>query len=108
VSEEPTADQGSTPTDPSLEFDTFERVRTRLAEVLVARGYPPLDAAQIALYVVQGIRGVPDMLRLFALNRSPTPDEILAAVGHILDEAPALERAKSLLLNLEVGQPEAS
>jgi hypothetical protein len=90
-----------TPTDPSLEFDTFEYMRSRLAEAFVEGGYAPLEAAKIALYVVQGVRHVPKLLRVFTVEKTPTQTEILDALGPVLDEAPALDKAKRLLLHLD-------
>ncbi len=90
-----------TPTDPSLEFDTFEYMRSKLTDTFVEGGHAPLEAAKIALYVVQGVRSVPKLLRVFTINKSPTRAEILDALGPVLDEAPALEKAKRLLLHLD-------
>lgn len=90
-----------TPTDPSLEFDTFEYMRSKLTDTFVEGGHTPLEAAKIALYVVQGVRNVPKLLRVFTVNRSPTRDEILDVLGPVLDEAPVLEKAKRLLLHLD-------
>jgi hypothetical protein len=91
----------NTPTDPSLEFDTFEYMRSKLTDVFVEGGHAPLEAAKIALYVVQGVRNVPKLLRVFTVEKSPTRDEIIDALGPVLDEAPALEKAKQLLLHLD-------
>lgn len=90
-----------TPTDPSLEFDTFEYMRSRLTDAFVEGGHEPLEAAKIALYVVQGVRHVPKLLRLFTVEKTPTLDEILDALGPVLDEAPTLGKAKRLLLHLD-------
>lgn len=90
-----------TPTDPSLEFDTFEYMRQRLADVFVEGGHDALEAAKIALYVVQGVHHVPKLLRVFTVEKSPQLDEILDALGPVLDEAPALEKAKQLLLHVD-------
>ena len=90
-----------TPTDPSLEFDTFEYMRSKLTEALVEGGRAPLEAAKIALYVVQGVRHVPKLLRVFTVEKPPTPDEISDALGPVLDEATALEKARRLLLHLD-------
>ena len=90
-----------TPTDPSLEFDTFEYLRGRLTDALVGGGREPLEAAKIALYVVQGLRNVPKLLRVFSLDKPPAPDELMEALGSVLDEAPALEKARRLLLRIE-------
>jgi len=90
-----------TPTDPSLEFDTFEYMRSKLTDALVGSGREQLEAAKIALYVVQGVRNVPKLLRAFAAGKTPAPSEILDALGPILDEADALEKARRLLLHLD-------
>jgi hypothetical protein len=76
-------------------------MRSRLADVFVEEGHAPLEAAQIALYVVQGVRNVPKLLRVFTVEKAPTRDEILSALSPVLDEAPALEKAKRLLLHLD-------
>ena len=90
-------------TDPSLEFDMFENVRRQLAEVFVGGGHAPLEAEKIALYVVQGVRNVPKLLKVMTRAGPPrTHEEILDALGLVLDEAPALIRAKRLLLRLDV------
>ena len=90
-----------TPTDPSLEFDTFEYMRSKLTDAFIEGGHDPLKAAKIALYVVQGVRHVPKLLRVFTVEKSPTRDEILDALGPVLDEMPALEKAKRLLFHLD-------
>ena len=90
-----------TPTDPSLEFDTFEYMRSKLTDALVGGGRDPLEAAKIALYVVQGLRNVPKLLRVFTVEKPPAPDEILDALSPVLDEADALEKARRLLLRLD-------
>lgn len=96
-----------TPTDPSLEFDTFEYMRDKLTDAFIEGGHAPLEAAKIALYVVQGVRHVPKLLRVFTAEKTPTRDEIVEALGLVLDETPALEKAKRLLLHLdEEDQPQ--
>ena len=90
-----------TPTDPSLEFDTFEYMRSKLTDAFVEEGHAPLEAARIALYVVQGVRNVPKLLRVFTIEKPPTLDEISDALGPVLDEAHALEKARRLLLHLD-------
>jgi hypothetical protein len=90
-----------TPTDPSLEFDTFEYIRSKLTDLFVEGGHAPLKAAKIALYVVQGVHHVPKLLRVFTVEKSPSRGEILDALGPVLDEAPALEKAKRLILHLD-------
>ena len=90
-------------TDPSLEFDMFENVRRKLAEIFVGGGHAPLEAEKIALYVVQGVRNVPKLLKIMTRAGPPrTHEEILDALGLVLDEAPALVKAKRLLLRLDV------
>lgn len=91
----------NTPTDPSLEFDTFEYMRQRLTDAFVEGGHDALEAAKIALYVVEGVHHVPKLLRIFTVEKSPTLDEVLDALGPVLDEAPVLEKAKQLLLHLD-------
>jgi hypothetical protein len=96
-------------TDPSLEFDVFELARQRLVEVFTAGGHDPLDAEKIALYVVEGLQHVPKLLNVLTRIKAPAGDEILDALGPVLDEAPALEKAKSMLLRLgPTGQGETS
>jgi hypothetical protein len=90
-----------TPTDPSLEFDTFEYMRSKLTDALVGAGREPLEAAKIALYAVRGVRNVPKLLRVFTVEKPPAPDEILDALSPVLDEAHALEKARRLLLCLD-------
>ena len=84
--------------DNSLEFDMFEDMRRRLVEVLVSEGRERLDAEKIALYVIQGLREMPKLLKMLSESRSHSRVEILAALGLVLDNAGALEKAKELLL----------
>jgi hypothetical protein len=89
-------------TDPSLEFDLFEVIRLRLVEVFLNAGYAPIDAERIALYVVEGTRNVPRLLKTLSRpNPPPTQAEILDTLGAVLDEAPALDKAKAMLLHLD-------
>jgi hypothetical protein len=90
-----------TPTDPSLEFDTFEYIRSKLTDAFVEEGRAPLEAAKIALYVVQGVRHVPKLLRVFTAEKAPTLEGILEALVPVLDESHALEKAKRLILHLD-------
>lgn len=101
MSEKGASKNTAMPTDPSLEFDTFEYMRSKLTDVFVSGGHGPLEAAQIALYVVQGVRNVPKLLRIFTIEQSPSHEEILDALGSVLDEAPALSKAKRMLLHLD-------
>ncbi len=86
--------------DNSLEFDIFENVRHNLTGVLVREGRELIEAERIALYVVQGIRDVPKLVN--ALTRGNKPDsQVLLALLSVLDNAQALDRAKTILLGLE-------
>jgi hypothetical protein len=88
-------------TDPSLEFDIFEMARQRLVEVFTNGGYEPLEAEKIALYVIQGLRPVPKLLNVLTRIKDPKQDEILDALGLVLDEIIALYKAKRMLLHLD-------
>jgi hypothetical protein len=98
-----TSEAISFPTDPSLEFDFFEVVRASLAGVLSRKGYTAIEAERIALYMVQAMQHVPKLLKLLASVRPVSSDEIIEVLGEVLDEAPALEKARRLLLH----QPES-
>ena len=82
----------------SLEFDVLEMARLRLVEALMSRGHPALEAERIALYVTQGLRNAPNFLRVVTRLEAPPPAEILEALGPVLEEAYALEKAKAMLL----------
>jgi hypothetical protein len=90
-------------TDPSLEFDVFETARVRLVEVFINGGHDPVEAERIALYVVQGLRRVPKLLNVLTRIKAPAQDEILDALGPVLDDAPALDKAKRMLLRADEG-----
>lgn len=85
-------------TDPSLEFDMFELVRTRLVDALTASGYNSLEAERIAFYTTQGVRSVPLFMKVLTRIEAPGREEIVEALGRILDETAGLEKAKRLLL----------
>ena len=87
--------------DNSLEFDMFEDMRRRLVEVLVSEGRERLDAEKIALYVVQGIREMPKLLKILSESRSHPRAEILATLKLVLENAGALEKAREMLLDLD-------
>lgn len=87
------------PTDPSIEFDVFEGIRRRLEEAFSASGYDNYEAARIALYVVQGVRHVPRLLKLLDGSEAANNSEIFEALGPVLDEAMILEKARRLLLH---------
>lgn len=91
-------------TDPSLEFDIFEMARQRLVEVFIAGGHELIEAEKIALYVVAGLRPVPRLLQVLTRIKTPTRAEILEALGPVLDEAIALDKAKRILLHMDAEQ----
>lgn len=84
--------------DNSLEFDMFEDVRRRLVEVLVSEGRERLDSEKIALYVVQGLREMPRLVKMLSESRSHQRAEILASLEIVLENAGALGKARELLL----------
>jgi hypothetical protein len=86
--------------DNSLEFDMFEDMRRRLVEVLVSEGRERLDAEKIALYVVQGMREMPKLVKLLSESRSHPRSEIMSTLMLTLENAGALEKARELLLGL--------
>ena len=90
-----------TPTDPSLEYDLYEMVRLRLADVLERRGYDRIEAERAALYMVEISRPVANFLKVLTRIKSPDDDEIIGALGKVIDEVQALEKMRSLLLKNE-------
>ena len=86
-------------TDPSLEFDVFELARQRLVEVFISGGHERLEAEKIALYVIEGLCHVPKLLNMLTRIKAPARDEILEALGPVLDDAVALDKAKLMLLH---------
>ena len=88
-------------TDPSLEFDVFEMARQRLVKVFSDGGHEPLQAEKIALHIVEGLQHVPKLLNVLTRIKAPASDEILDALGPVLDEAIALDKAKRMLLRLD-------
>ncbi len=84
--------------DNSLEFDMFEDVRRRLVEVLVTEGRERLDAEKIALYVIQGLREMPRLVKMLSESRSHPRAEILASLMLVLENANALGKAREMLL----------
>ncbi|MDX6696371.1 MAG: hypothetical protein QOF02_3974 [Blastocatellia bacterium] len=87
--------------DTSLEFDMFEDARQRLVHVLVTQGRERLESEKIALYVIQGLRDMPRLITMLSEPRSHSQAKILQALGVVLDNAAALEKARALLLGLE-------
>ena len=87
--------------DNSLEFDMFEDARRRLVKVLVSEGRERLEAEKIALYVVQGMREMPKLVKMLSEARSHPRAEILSTLVLVLENAAALEKARILLLSLE-------
>lgn len=90
-----------TPTDPSIEFDTFEAVRLKLVEALIGEGHGQIEAERVALYVVGCARPVSSLLKLVTMGGRASRQDVLEAVSHVLDEAPALEKARRIMLGLE-------
>jgi hypothetical protein len=84
-------------TDPSLEFDVFEMGRQRLVKVFISEGHERLEAEKIALYIVEGLQHVPKLLNVLTRIKAPARGEILEALGPVLDEARALEKARRIL-----------
>ena len=84
-------------TDPSLEFDVLEMARQRLVQVFCDGGHERLEAEKIALYIIEGLRNVPKLLNVLTRIKAPSQDEILNALGPVLEEATALDKAKLLL-----------
>ena len=94
-----------TPTDQSIEFDVLEAVRLRLVESLTGSGgYGLLEAERIALYVVGCARPVSKLLKVAAGAEAPSHGDVLEALSHVLDEAPALEKARRLMLGAGQGE----
>ena len=92
-----------TPTDPSIEFDVFEMIRVRLVEALTEGGYGLIEAERVALYVVGCARPVSKLLKVATGARPASHEELLEALSRVLDEAPALERARRIMLRTEEG-----
>jgi hypothetical protein len=90
--------------DNSLEFDMFEDVRRRLVEVLVSEGRERLDAEKVALYVVQGLREMPRLVKMLSESRSHSRAEIISALKLTLENASALEKAREILLILDAAK----
>lgn len=103
MSREETGQVRCTPTDPSIEFDVFEAVRVRLVGALTAGGYELIEAERVALYVVAAARPVSKLLKVATGNRHPAHEEVLEALARLLDEAPALEKARRIMLRTEDG-----
>ena len=85
--------------DTRLEFDMFEDIRRKLVEVFVREGRARLEAEQIALYIVQGVRDVPKLLTV--LTESEADAQILPALSEFLEDATALDKARKILLGLD-------
>lgn len=84
----------------SLEFDIFEDMRSTLARILAEEGRDPIEAERISLYVMQGLRDVPKLMR--ALGRSKKPaSETLALLIEVLESSTSLDKARAMLLGPE-------
>jgi hypothetical protein len=92
-----------TPTDPSIEFDVFEMVRVRLVEALTAGGHELIEAERVALYVVEGARPVSKFLKVATASQPAAHEEVREALARVLDEVPALEKARRIVLRVEEG-----
>lgn len=92
-----------TPTDPSIEFDVFEMVRGRLVEALTAGGRDLIEAERVALYIVEGARPVSKLLKVTTGSQPAAHEEVREALARLLDEAPALEKARRIMLRMEEG-----
>lgn len=104
MSEEDSPPVRRTPTDPSIEFDVMEVVRLRLVEALTGDGRGLIEAERVALYVVGCARHVSRLLRVTTRARPASQEDVLDALARILDEAPALEKARRILLGQEEGE----
>ena len=91
-------------TDPSLEFDVFEMARQRLVEVFITEGHERLEAEKIAVYIVEGLQHVPKLLNVLTRIKLPEHTEILEALGPVLAEAGALDKARRILQHAGVDQ----
>ncbi len=90
-----------TPTDSSIEFDVFEVVRLKLVEVLIREGYGLIEAERIALYVVGCARPISKLLKAVTGGGPASQQNVLEALSQVLNEAPALEKARRIKLRLE-------
>jgi uncharacterized protein (DUF2236 family) len=92
-----------TPTVPSIEFDVLEVVRIRLVEALTASGYELIEAERVALYVVGVARPVSKLLKVTTRSQPAAHEEVREVLERLLDEAPALEKARRIMLRLDEG-----
>jgi hypothetical protein len=88
--------------DNSLEFDMFEDVRRRLVEFYQREGRDRIEAEKIALYLVQGVRETPKLIAMVAEAETHSAQELNDCVASVLDNAMALEKARAVLLGLEI------
>jgi uncharacterized protein (DUF2236 family) len=103
VSSEEPGQVRCTPTDPSIEFDVFEVMRVRLVEALTASGHELIEAERVALYVVGAARPVSKLLKLTTRSQPAAHEEVREVLARLLDEVPALEKARRIMLRLEEG-----
>ena len=75
-------------------------VRLRLADALERRGFGEIEAERIVLYLVEVSRPVSHFLRVLTRVKPAEDDEIIGALGMVLDEHEALEKARLLLLTV--------
>jgi hypothetical protein len=76
-----------------------EVVRTRLVDGLTASGYNSLEAEGIAFYTTKGVRSVPLFMKVLTRIEPPGREEVVEALGRMLDETVGFEKAKRLLLH---------
>ena len=87
--------------DTSMEFDMFEDIRRKLIQTFLRQGHELIEAERIALYVVQGIRGVPRLLMSLTESGPEADAKTLETLFAVLDNAPALHKARNILLHLD-------
>lgn len=83
--------------DTSMEFDMFEEIRRRLVEILLRDGRSLLEAERVALYVTQGVRGVPKLLMALTDVGPEADKKVLDILYTVLDNASALIKARNIL-----------
>lgn len=103
MSEEGPAEVRCTPTDPSLEFDTFETVRLRVVEALMRHGYARVESERIALYLIEVSRPVSHFLKVLTGDGRPEDEEVFDSLGKVVDALPALAKVQQLLLKFGSG-----
>ncbi len=80
-------------------------MRTRLLDALKERGYETLEAEKVALYTTEGVRCIPKFMKVMTRAEPAETEEVIEALGRVLDETPALEKAKRIQLRLYLTAP---